>query len=124
MPYVNGKYRGTTDYILALGELVRAAQYEGLTTYQDITRLTSLPRKGRVMAREIGLLLGAISEDEAEAGRPMLSAVAVNARGGVGSGFFDLARQMGRLGPDADEEEFLEEQRQAVYETWRRRPSE
>ena len=124
MPYVNGKYRGTTDYILALGEIVRAAQYEGVTTYQQIIRLTSLPRKGQNMAREIGVLLGSISEDEVDAGRPMLSAVAVNAKGDVGSGFFELAREMGRLGPDADEEEFLEAEREAVYETWRRRPPE
>jgi len=28
-------YRGTTDYIRVLAELVRAAQYRGVTTYQD-----------------------------------------------------------------------------------------
>ena len=90
---VSDKYRGTAEYVLVLGELVRAAQYRGLTTYQDIAHLVGLPQHGNYMAKEIGLLLGAISEDEADAGRPMLSAVAVNVKGDPGAGFFVLARR-------------------------------
>ena len=33
MPIVSDKYRGTTMYFHVLAELVRAAQYRGLTTY-------------------------------------------------------------------------------------------
>ena len=65
MPVVSDKYRGTTDYALVLGELVRAAQYRGLTTYQDIALLVGLRQSGQHMGKEIGLILGAISEDEA-----------------------------------------------------------
>ena len=93
---VSDKYRGTTEYALVLGELVRAAQYRGLTTYQDIAPLVGLPQSGQYMGKEIGLILGAISEDEVLAGRPMLSALAVNVKGDPGPGFFGLARELSR----------------------------
>ena len=54
---VSDKYRGTADYDLVLGELVRAAQYRGLTTYQDIALLVGLPQYGQHMGKEIGLIL-------------------------------------------------------------------
>ena len=97
MPVVSDKYRGTTEYALVLGELVRAAEYRGRTTYQDIALLVGLPQKGQHMGRESGLILGAMSEDEVRASRPMLSAVAVNVNGHPGPGFFELARDLGRL---------------------------
>ena len=49
MPDANGKYRGTTTYFHVLAELVRAAQYRGLTTYQDIALLMGLPLAGNYM---------------------------------------------------------------------------
>lgn len=122
MPVVSDKYRGTTEYALVLGELVRAAEYRGRTTYQDIALLVGLPQKGQHMGREIGLILGAISEDEVRASRPMLSAVAVNVNGHPGTGFFELARDLGRL--DQNDEEltaFWEAELKNVYKAWRRR---
>lgn len=122
MPVVSDKYRGTTDYALVLGELIRAAQYRGLTTYQDIAPLVGLPQAGHHMAREIGLILGAISEDEVVlAHRPMLSALAVNVKGDPGPGFFGLARDLGRLDQSGDESAFWKAERDDVYKAWRRR---
>lgn len=121
MAVVNDKYRGTTDYALVLAELVRAAQYRGLTTYQDIAALVGLPQVGSHMGREIGLILGAISEDEVVADRPMLSALAVNVNGDPGQGFFDLARRLGRLGQNGDESAFWKAERDDTYKAWRRR---
>ena len=62
--------------------------------------------------------MGAISEDEAVAGRPMLSAVAVNPQGYAGTGFFGLARELGRLHGTQGEDAFWEAERDAVYEVW------
>ena len=121
MSVVNDKYRGTADCALVLGELVRAAQYRGLTTYQDIAPLVGLPQSGQYMGKEIGLILGVISEDEVLAGRPMLSAVAVNVKGDPGPGFFKLARELGRLEQNGDKSAFWKEERDNVYEAWRRR---
>ena len=120
MPNANGKYRGTTTYFHVLAELVRAAQYRGLTTYQDIALLMGLPLSGSYMGKEVGLILGEISEDELRAGRPMLSSVAVGVNGKAGSGFFGLARELGRLDQNADESVFWKDELLAAYSAWRR----
>jgi hypothetical protein len=119
MSIVKDKYRGTTKYIHVLAELVRAAQYHGVTTYQDIAVIMGLPQTGIHMGSEIGQILGEISEDEVRAGRPMLSAVAVNVSGKAGPGFFGLAVQLRRMS-SADEAEFWKSELEAVYGAWRR----
>ncbi|MYC67558.1 MAG: hypothetical protein F4X12_14615 [Acidobacteriia bacterium] len=120
MPNTNGKYRGTTTYFHVLAELVRAAQYRGLTTYQDIALLMGLPLSGSHMGKEVGQILGEISEDEVRAGRPMLSSVAVGVNGKAGSGFFGLARELGRLDQNEDEYAFWKDELLAAYSAWRR----
>jgi len=67
------KYRGTTTYFHVVAELVRAAQYHGVTTYQDIAVIMGLPVSGSYMGRETGYVLGEISEDEVIANGPMLA---------------------------------------------------
>ena len=86
MSAVPDKYRNTTTYEQVRAELVRAAQYRGLTTYQDIAAIMELRLTGSHMASESGHILGEISEDEVRSGRPMLSAVAVSVRGKPGAG--------------------------------------
>lgn len=95
MKVVQDKYRGTPRYFHVMAELVRAAQYRGLTTYQDIAVFMGLPTTGGYMAGETGQILGEIAEDEVTAGRPMLSAVAVNVAGKPGQGLYGLARDPG-----------------------------
>src|SRR5437764_15237002 len=97
MPIVADKYRGSTKYFHVLAELVRAAQYQGLTTYQDIAFIMGLPLQGSHMGAEVGHILGEISEDEVEAGRPMLSSLAVSIKEKPSEGFYNLARRLGRL---------------------------
>ncbi len=121
MSIVVNRYRGTTDYIRVLAELVHAAEYRGVTTYQDLAVIMGLPLVGAYMGRETGHILGEISEDEVVAARPMLSAVAVSVSGKAGPGFFALARDLGRFSGDpADEENFWRQELQAVYATWKR----
>ena len=114
------KYRGTVEYVRVLAELVRAAEHRGFATYQDIAQLMGLPVRGSHMARETGLMLGEISEEESEAGRPLLSVVCVSKSGSAGPGLYGLARQMGLLEEGADEEAFWRDELKAVYATWRR----
>jgi hypothetical protein len=113
-------YRGTTTYVRVLAELVRAAQYRGVTTYQDLAVIMGLPQRGSHMGRETGLILGAIAEDEVAAGRPMLSAVAVGVSGHPGPGFYALARELGRMSEGQSEEDFWTAERESVYAAWRR----
>jgi hypothetical protein len=112
------EYRGSTTYLVVYAELIQAARYRGLTTYQKIAQLMGLPLSGSHMSRQVGQILGEISEDERNYGRPMLSAVAVGASGRPGSGFPVLARHFGLLAPNGDERAFWEQERQRVYEAW------
>ncbi|OHE18682.1 MAG: hypothetical protein A2X96_00605 [Syntrophobacterales bacterium GWC2_56_13] len=120
MKHVKDKYRGKTVYFHVLAELVRAAQYRGSTTYQDIAMIIGLPASGSHMGRETGQILGEISEDEVAADRPMLSSVAVGINGKPGSGFFSLARDLGLLQAGEDEVGFWQRQREGAYQAWKR----
>jgi len=120
MTIIKDRYRLKTTYFHVQAELVRAAQYRGLTTYQDVAVIMGLPVSGSHMGREVGYVLGEISEDEVRLGRPMLSSVAVDVRGRVGEGFFNLARDLGRLLSGTEESAFLLAERERTYETWRR----
>src|SRR5882672_10410956 len=119
MSIVKDKHRGTTVYFHVVAELVRAAQYRGITTYQDIAVIMGLPIKGAHMGAETGQILGEISEDEFRAGRPMLSAVAVNVNGKAGLGFYALAKELGRVRAGDDDAAFWAREVGAVYDAWR-----
>ena len=114
------KYHGTTKYFHVMAELVRAAQYRGMTTYQDVAVIMGLPVTGSYMGKETGHILGEISQEEVAAGRPMLSAIAVDVNGKVGAGFFALARELGKLNEGENETTFWENECDAVYRAWRR----
>lgn len=121
MPKMNGTYRGSQEYHLVFSALINAAQYRGTVTYSEIAELMGLPSRGGYMSGETGHVLGDISEDEHEQGRPMLSAIAVTVNGQPGAGFFALAMQLNRLHQEASEEErlrFWEVEKAAIYAMW------
>jgi hypothetical protein len=120
MSAVKDKYRGTTVYFHVLAELVRAAQYRGVTTYQDIAVIMGIPTLGSFMSQQTGWILGEIAEDEVRARRPMLSAVAGGVSGKPGSGFYVLAHQLGFLSTPDEDLDFWNRERDAVYAAWRR----
>lgn len=85
-------------------------------------QIMKLPLQGSHMGREVGHLLGEISEDEHTHGRPMLSAVAVGVSGYLGEGFFAFARELGKLTKEGKvaADAFWTSERDAVYATWAR----
>ncbi len=115
-----GMYRGTTQYARVLAELVQAAQYRGVTTYQDIALIMGLPTEGHHMGQEISRMLDEISRDEARAGRPLLSAVVVGTEGRPGPGFYKLAAALELAESEAADARFWKAQQKAVYEAWKR----
>jgi hypothetical protein len=119
MSNVKDKYRNTEKYAGVYKELTTAARYRGTLRYQEIAQIMGLPLTGNYMQREIGQILAEISEDEVINGRPMLSAIAEGVTGKLGHRFFDLARELGRLAPEEEEDCFLEKERQALYEVWK-----
>ena len=94
--------------------LIEVARNRGLITYGELAPIAKLP------ARNIGsLILDAISRDEVNAGRPMLSAVVINADEGIpGYGFFNLAAELNRTGNADSDDAIWEAEREAVYEHW------
>lgn len=123
MAIVKDKYRGKIAYHQVYNELIIAARYRGTVTYQELAQLMELPLSGSHMGHEVGQILGEISEDEQQQGRPMLSAVAVGVSGEPGEGFYAFARDLGKLqaATPTEKRQFWEAERAAVYETWRRR---
>lgn len=102
-------------------ELVTAARHKGVVSYQDIAKLIGLPLTGSYMGHTIGAYVGAISQNEARHQRPLLSAIVVGINGVPGEGFFELARQCGKLkgNTQAEEEAFWQHERTDIYETWK-----
>jgi len=92
----------------------------GVTTHQDIAIIMGLPMSGSHLGKEVGWILGEISEDETIVGRPMLSAVAVGVNGKAGPGFYALARDLERLTKEDDDAVFCEQERLAAYTAWKR----
>ncbi len=122
MTAASGKYLGSKEYLLVYSELIIAARYRGTITYQEVADLMGLPLQGNYMGKEIGLILGEISEDEHKYNRPMLSAVVVNTTGSPGPGFYELAKRFGKLSDDSEEgkRRFWASEKKAVYTTWQK----
>jgi len=116
------KYRSSKEYLLVYCALINAARNRGTVTYQELAEIMGLPLTGNYMGREVGNMIGIISEDEARLGRPMLSAIVVDTRGKPKKGLYEWAREIGRFQGEGAEaqERFLEQERQAVYETWQK----
>jgi hypothetical protein len=120
---VQDKLRYTVDYFKVYAALINAAEHRGLVTYQEIAEIMGLPSKGAYMGAAVGRMIGVISEDEVRHGRPMLSALAVGVDRNPGKAFFTWARELGKLHSDDPEEEerFWEEEKQALYQVWRKK---
>ena len=122
MTETEGTYHGTKAYLLVYGELIQAARYGGTTTYQALAEMMGLPLSGSWMGTATGNMLCEISRNEHQHGRPMLSAVVVGVSGVPGQGFYVLAQELGRFegGSKEDQLRFWEEEKQAVYDEWKR----
>ncbi len=122
MIHVPDKYRESKEYHLVYSEIIAAAQQHKTVPYQKVAELMGLPSTGHYMSKEVGQMLGEISQNEVRQKRPMLSAIVVGTRGIPGKGFFELAKMLGKCTSDSKEEQkdFWEKEKKAVYETWKR----
>ena len=103
-------------YEAVRNRLIEVARNRSLTTYGKLAPIAGLP------ARSVGrLVLDAISRSEASQGRPMLSAVVVDANGRTGDGFFKMAAALGRAASSERSESFLTAEREAAYRYWGQR---
>lgn len=118
MTTLGSQYRGTREFLLVYCALIRAVRQRRLLYYKEVAERLGIHQAGHHMARQVGQVLGEISEDEHKTGRPMLSAIAVSEAGFPGDGFFKLARRLGKLTDAQAEQEFLKAERESVYATW------
>ncbi len=107
------------EYFIVYSILINAAQHQGFATYQEIAQSIGLPIAGNYMRSQLGKLLGAISANEKNQGRPMLSAIAVGISGKPNPGFITWAKDLGYLKEGEDEQIFWERERQKVYKEWK-----
>ena len=71
------------------------------------------------LASQIGQLLGIISANECNQGRPMLSAICVGKNGRPGEGFLPYAKDLGYFKDGEDQETFWKSECDKVYEEWK-----
>ena len=113
------KYFQTKEYFIAYSIMINAAQHQGFATYQEIAQTIGLPTAGSYMGGEIGDLIGLVSENEIEQGRPMLSAIVVGVSGKPGGGFAPWAIKLGLLQEGEDVDTFWENECQKLYKEWK-----
>ena len=99
--------------------LTTIARSGSTTTYGAIAPMANLNMGNTSDRAKIGRILEEISKTEDKAGRPMLSAVVVRAGDGYpGSGFFDLAKRLGKY-QGGDDLQFYVEELARVHSYWR-----
>jgi len=113
------KYHQTKEYFIAYSLMINAARHQGFATYQEIAQAVGLPTAGSFMAREIGELIGAVSQNEINLGRPMLSSIVVGINGKPGKGYYEWAKRLGVIKDGENEEEFWNSECKKIYEEWK-----
>ena len=109
----------TKEYFITYSNMINAAKHRGLVTYQEIAQANGWPTFGSYMGKVVGEVVGLVSQNELEQGRPMMSAIVVGVSGKPGKGFFDWARELGVLSEGEDEETFWRDECEKVYEEWK-----
>lgn len=116
------RVRRSKAYSRIYALLINAAEQKQPVTYSQIAAIMGLPPTGHHTARMVGIMLDLITDSEHDAGRPMLSSMAVSSTTQMpGSGFYGFAEQYGLLPSNASREEkesFWRSQRDLVYEEW------
>ena len=99
-------------------KLREVARQQSTTHYEDIAPMLGLMMGDPADRVRIGQILGEISKQEHDAGRPMLSAV-VTHKGDErpGLGFFELAQELGLVGT-MDSETFFIHELKRVHRYW------
>lgn len=99
--------------------LIKAARNQRVVYYAEVGKLLNFSMDNPSHRVELGRILGEISTEEHEKGRPLLSAVVVHKEDHQpGEGFFNLARELGKKRPDEDSDAFYASELKRVFNAW------
>jgi hypothetical protein len=115
----DSKYYQTKEFYIAYSIMINAARHQGFATYQEIAQAVGLPTAGNYMSKEIGSLIGAVSENEIKLGRPMLSSIVIGTNDKPGEGYYVWAKQLGVLREGENQEEFWKAECKKIYTEWK-----
>jgi len=103
--------------------LVHVAGHRRYVTYTDAAVVVGLSMRNPHHRKVIGQLLGRISQNEALQSRPMLSSIVVSkdATDKLGSGFYQLGRELALFRPDEDERTFATREATRTFDYWSQR---
>ena len=116
---MSDKWMNTKEYFVTYSLMVNAAQHHGFVTYQEVAQANGFPTFGSYMGRVVGELVGLVSENEVDQGRPMMSSIVVGVSGKPGKGYFDWAKELGLLNEGEDEDAFWHAECEKIYEAWK-----
>lgn len=113
------KWKDTKEYFITYSIIINAAQHFGFCTYQEIAQAIGISTAGSYMGKIVSELIGLVSQNEIEQGRPMLSSIVVGVSGKPGDGYYEWAEKLGLLHEGEDKEAFWKKQCQLIYEEWK-----
>jgi hypothetical protein len=100
-------------------KLIEAAKKQKVVYYAEVGELLNFSMDNPHHRKELGRILGEISTDEHQEGRPLLSAIVVHKENHLpGEGFFKLAKELGKQKPDEDNDTFYTNELRRVFNTW------
>jgi hypothetical protein len=100
--------------------LVEEAGHHRYVTYTEAARVVGLSMRNPHHRKVIGQLLGRISQNEALQSRPMLSSIVVSkdATDKLGSGFYQLGRELALMQKGEDERTFAKREATRTFDYW------
>lgn len=100
-------------------KLKNAAKNKTSVTYSSLANIAGLDMELSYERAKLGDILGAISTNEYENGRPLLSVVAwFSGRPEPSKGFYNLAESLDLYSSKQDKDEFFISELNKVYEYW------
>ena len=101
--------------------LVKAARAGEFVYYGELAKMLGIDMENPHFGAQVGKVLDRINEDEAAAGRPMISAIVVSKDTMLpGTGFFKLGQELRQTLPGEDEIGFALRHIKRVQDYWGR----
>ena len=100
--------------------LIKVAGHNNTISYSEVGKVVGLDMANPGERSKLANTLDEINREEHERGRPLLSAVVVQKdTAHPGTGFFDLARELGKQKPhEEDDVTFYAKELKSVFDWW------